>query len=68
MAYSIFIVSIVAVNILTVLDLEIILISKDNKLLWIIKKIQLVLLVSEGESKNYNLKERATQIYYEKGL
>ena len=27
-----------------------------------------VLLVSEGESKNYNLKERASEIYFEKGL
>ncbi|MGL4914463.1 MAG: ferrochelatase, partial [Romboutsia sp.] len=27
-----------------------------------------VLLISEGESKNYNLKERATQIYYDKGI
>lgn len=26
-----------------------------------------VLLISEGESKNYNLKERATEIYYDKG-
>lgn len=31
------------------------------------KEKTLVLLVSEGEDKDYNLKERATQIYYEKG-
>ena len=31
------------------------------------KKETLILLVSEGESKNYNLKERSTQIHYEKG-
>lgn len=31
------------------------------------KEDTLVLLVSEGESKKYNLKERSTQIYYEKG-
>ncbi|MGL5329560.1 MAG: CbiX/SirB N-terminal domain-containing protein [Peptostreptococcaceae bacterium] len=27
-----------------------------------------ILLVSEGESKNYNLKERASEIYFEKGF
>ena len=27
-----------------------------------------VLLVSEGESKNYNLKERVTETYFEKGI
>lgn len=32
------------------------------------KEETVVLLISEGESKNYNLKERSTQIYYNKGL
>ncbi|MEG1312224.1 MAG: ferrochelatase, partial [Romboutsia sp.] len=31
------------------------------------KEKTLVLLISEGEDENYNLKERSTQIYYEKG-
>ncbi len=31
------------------------------------KKETLVLLVSEGEDKNYNIRERSTQIYYEEG-
>ena len=31
------------------------------------KEETLVLLVSEGENKNYNIKERSTQIYYEEG-
>jgi len=31
------------------------------------KEETLVLLVSEGEDKNYNIKERSTQIYYEEG-
>jgi len=31
------------------------------------KEETLVLLVSEGEDKNYNIKERSTQIYYEDG-
>ena len=31
------------------------------------KEDTLVLLVSEGEAKKFNLKERSTQIYYEKG-
>ena len=31
------------------------------------KEETLVLLVSEGEDKNYNIRERSTQIYYEEG-
>lgn len=31
------------------------------------KEETLVLLVSEGEDKNYNIRERSTQIYYEQG-
>jgi len=31
------------------------------------KEETLVLLVSEGEDKNYNVRERSTQIYYEQG-
>lgn len=32
------------------------------------KEETVILLVSEGESKNYNLKERATDVYYNKGI
>lgn len=31
------------------------------------KEETLVLLISEGEDKNYNIRERSTQIYYEEG-
>ncbi|MEG1131782.1 MAG: hypothetical protein RSD22_10640 [Romboutsia sp.] len=32
------------------------------------KEDTIILLISDGESKNYNFRERATQIYYEEGL
>lgn len=61
-----FIISIVTVNFLIVFGFRNYINFKDIKSS-LDKKDTLVLLVSEGEDSRFNLKERATQIYYEKG-
>ncbi len=61
-----FFISYFAVNLFVVFGVRDYIITRQDEPT-ITKNEKLVLIVSEGESRNYNIRERATQIYQEKG-